>query len=139
MWFLLALISGSCTAVLAILLKAYLKHINPLLVTLLFSAVTTIILLLTDLFTRQVQCKLAFTLDASAWWAIIIIGCVNAIGYSCYLAALKCGNTAGVVALDRLSILLVVLLSVLFLHEPWSLKTLIGAVVMIVGAVLITL
>jgi len=138
MWILLALLSGNCAAVLAVLIKLHLKHINPFFITFLFSVITIILLLLIDFFTNKVDCTLITTLSIREWIPLIIAGCLNGLAFICYLTALKCGHTGGVVAIDRLGIVFVIILAAIFLQETFTIKAIIGSFIMIIGAALIS-
>lgn len=139
MWILLALLSGSCAAVLAMIVKLYLRHINPFFITFLFALITLVMLFVADLFTHEVKCKLVTTLTWSEWIPLIVAGCLNGFAFVCYLSALKCGKTGGVMAVDRLGIIFALVLSAVFLQETFTIKTMVGAVIMIIGAALISL
>ncbi len=139
MWYIFALLSGFLAAVVAILTKLYLKNINPFFITFLFSGITVIFLLLVDLSTKKINCNQITCLTFKEWLPIIIAGLINGLSFCCYLGALKYGKAAGAVAIDRLGILFVVILSVFFLHEPLSIKSVAGAIMMILGAILLSL
>ena len=138
-WIFYALLSGSSAALLAIVVKLYLKHINALFMTLLFSLLTFIFLLIFDLYTNKVDCKLVTSLNYKEWLALLAAAFLNGFAFICYMNALKCGRTGSVVALDRLGIIYVLILSAIFLQESFSIKAMIGAVVMIIGTILISI
>jgi len=138
MWIALALLSGSCAAILAILIKLHLKHINPLFITLLFAIITLIILFATDILTNKVECKLIKALTFKDWIVLIAAGALNSFAFICYVSALKCGLTGCVVALDRLGIVFALILAGIFLQETFTVKAVVGAIMMIFGAFLIS-
>ncbi len=138
MWLILALLSGFCAAVLAIIVKIYLKHLNPFFITFFFSIIALIVFLAADLFTKKIHCAQVTSLTFKEWLPLIIAGCLNALAFTCYVGALRCGKTSGVVAIDRLGVLFVVIFSVIFLQESFSVKALIGAGLMVFGAALIS-
>lgn len=137
LWILLALLSGIGAAMLAILVKLHLKHFNSLFIFFLFAIVTLVVLFATDLFTNKVECKLITALSFQDWLALLAAGCLNTFAFICYLTALKCGPTGGVVALDRLGIVFALVLAAMFLQESFSIKSIIGSIMMILGAILI--
>lgn len=139
MWFLLALLSGFCAAVLAIIVKMHLKHFNPFFITLIFSIITAIILLIAEAFTKKISCSSISNITLHEWILLGVAGGINGLAFTAYLAALKSGKTCGVVAIDRLGILFVVILSVFFLQESFTYKTIIGALMMIGGTALLSL
>jgi transporter family protein len=139
MWIFLALLSGLGAAVLATVIKLYLNHINSFFVTLLFSVVTMVILLVAAFFTDKIEPRLVATLTGREWTALIVAGCLNSFAFICYLSALKGGSTGGVVAIDRLGIVFALILAAIFLQESLTIKSLAGGIMMVFGAVLVTL
>lgn len=139
MWIFLALLSGSFAALFAIMIKAHLKNMNSFFLIFLFSLISLLSLIIFDLVTNKVNCKLVTTLTSKEWLVLVIAAILNGLALICYVSALKCGKTGGVVAIDRLGIIYVVLLSAVFLQETFSIKTIIGAITMVVGAVLISI
>jgi len=73
------------------------------------------------------------------WLYIVLSGLAGAMSYVCYFWALKIGPAAGVAALDRTSIVFVLVLSALFLAEGITWKTGLGAVLIASGAFLFVL
>jgi transporter family protein len=70
---------------------------------------------------------------------IIIAGIFGALSWLFYFLALKNGPINPVVAIDRLSLVFVFVLALLFLGEAFSAKALIGAILMVGGAILISI
>lgn len=136
-WILLALLSGSCAAVLAVMVKLHLKHVNPLFLFLLFSLVSIVELFIVDLLTNRVEIKLMASLAGKDWIMLLIAGTLHSFAFVCYLTALKFGPTGGVIALDRLGIVFAIVLAVIFLQEAITAKAIIGSIMMILGAFLI--
>lgn len=68
---------------------------------------------------------------------IILSGIAGALSWLCYFYALKTGNASAVAAIDRLSVVFVVILAGLFLAEKISLQVVIGVVLLTIGAVLL--
>lgn len=138
MWIWLALLSGSGAAILAIIVKMHLKHINPLLTFLIFSLFTIAILLIFDLLTNKVDCKTITSLPIKDWLILFIASALNTFAFICYLSALKYGPTGGVVALDRMGIIFALILAVFFLQEKLTILSLLGGALMVIGAFLIS-
>jgi len=65
-------------------------------------------------------------------------GGAGAASWFFYFLALRDGTATGVAALDRLSVVLVFVLAVVFLGEAFSLKAALGALLVVAGAVLLT-
>ena len=137
MWLLLALTSGSCAAILAIVIKMHLKHINSMFVTLLFAMVTIVMLVIADLLTNKVDLRLMINLTGKEWLALIVAGILNSVAVICYVSALQLGKTGGVVAIDRLGIVTAIVLASFFLGEVFTIQSIVGAILMVAGAFLI--
>ena len=101
MWFLFAFLSGLFAAILAVLVKLYLKDINPLFITLFFSIISILFLLTMDFATRKINYGTTIVaLSRQEWLVLIIAGALHVSAFTFYISALKTGKTCGVVALD---------------------------------------
>lgn len=96
-------------------------------------------LVLTSIFLNKFNGFTFGSLRGKDWILISLAGVAGALSWLCYFFALKIGDVNKVVAIDRLSIILVVILSTLFLGETFGWKTALGAVLMVGGAILISL
>jgi transporter family protein len=67
---------------------------------------------------------------------IVLSGIAGAISWLAMFAALKIGPAPGVAALDRLSVVFVLIFSLLFLGTQFTWKALIGAGLIVAGALL---
>jgi len=73
-------------------------------------------------------------------WALICAAAVaGALLWLFYFIALKTGSVTQVVAIDRLSLVFVVILVAMFPGEYFGLKTAVGALMMVAGAIVINL
>lgn len=72
----------------------------------------------------------------SCIFVYLFSGIAGAFSWLFYFLALKTGPVQGVAALDRLSVVFVFVLAVLFLGEPLGWKNALGAALLISGAVL---
>lgn len=135
MWKFYAILSALFAALTAIFAKAGLKNINPDLAT----AVRTVIILIISwgfvAMNGRVKDLESFT--KSNWLFLVLSGIATGLSWLFYYRALQTGNTSIVSAIDKGSLLLVVLLSFLFLKEPVSPKMLIGVGVIFVGIVIV--
>lgn len=68
---------------------------------------------------------------------IILSGVAGALSWLCYFYALKTGNASAVAAIDRLSVVFVVILAGLFLAEKITLQVTIGVILLTIGAILL--
>jgi len=142
LWILYALLSAFFAALVALLAKKGFGNLGELDTTL----ATTIRALIMALFLVFVsgylrKFTLLYTLQNREFWFIVLSGIAGALSWLCYFAALQnVPNTrvSAVAALDRLSVVFVLLLSVIFLHEKVTLIKLIGVVFITLGAIFMT-
>ena len=78
-------------------------------------------------------------IDSKAFFFIFLSGLAGALSWFFYFGALKNGPATAVAALDRLSVVFVLVLAVLFLGEALTWKTGLGALLVSVGAILLAL
>lgn len=138
MWVIMAITSAFLASLVAIFGKLGLKGIDTVMATTLRSLVMAGFLLpLSLLLGRLSSTKLA-EVGARDWWLIVASGLAGALSWLAYFAALKAGPASAVAALDRLSILFVLLLAVLFLGESFTWRAGMGAFLVLIGAILMT-
>lgn len=70
---------------------------------------------------------------------IFLSGIAGALSWLFYFLALKHGKASQIVPIDRLSVVFTLILAFIFLGEKLSLKTIIGGVTIVVGAILVAL
>lgn len=139
MWLLYALFSALTAALVAIFGKLGLQTLDATLATTIRSIIMAVFLVLVSLSLKKFQGFSLGSLASRDWGLIAAAGIAGALSWLFYFAALKYGFASRVAAVDRLSIVFVIILAALFLGEPLGWKSLLGAMLMAVGAVLITL
>ena len=134
-WIGYALLSAIFAAAVAILAKIGLKDVDSTLATTIRSVVMAIFLLAA----AGVLQKFALlkTVGSQALTFIIFSGVAGALSWFFYFLALKNGPAAGVAALDRLSVVFVVILAAMFLGEVLTLKSVVGLIFIVLGALLL--
>jgi len=139
LWLIFALLSAFTAALVAIFAKIGLQNIDTNTAT----AVRAIIMALFLVGVIIIQGKLGkineIFVDHKALLYIILSGIAGALSWLFYFLAIKMGEVSKVVPIDRLSIIFALVLAFLFLSEHISFKAIIGAVLMVVGAILIAL
>ncbi len=80
--------------------------------------------------------KLAGATEHKARLYIVLSAVAGGLSWLCYFAALKIGPAAGVAAMDRLSIVVIIILAAVFLAEPITWKAGLGALLITLGALL---
>lgn len=69
---------------------------------------------------------------------LILSGLATGLSWLFYFRALQIGRVSQVVAIDKLSLAITVILAAFFLKEPLTIKSITGAAVMIAGAIIIS-
>ena len=139
MWLAYAFLSAITAAGVAIFAKLGLRGIDSTLATTIRSLIMAGFLILISLFLKKFQGFSFSSFSSRDWFLIISAGVSGALSWLFYFAALKYGLASRVAAIDRLSIIFVVLLAALFLGEALGWKTVLGALLMVAGAILISL
>jgi transporter family protein len=135
MWWMYALLSAFFAALTAILAKVGIRNIDSDLAT----GVRTIVILV--LVWAIVLGKGAANFASITKHNLIFLclsGLATGASWLFYFKALQVGKVSQVAPVDKLSLALTLILSVVFLHETVSLKTAIGTV-MIIGGVLLVI
>ena len=70
---------------------------------------------------------------------LILSGLATGASWLCYYRALQIGDVSKVVSIDKLSIVITLVLAFAFLHETFTVKSLIGCVLICVGTLLMVL
>lgn len=138
MWYVYAGISGLCATLMAILINTRLRGQDALLMTCLFSIVMTTLLILACFVLKKFQGFSLKNFEQRELIALLLTGVCAGVGYLAYFLALKHGPISSVVAIDRLGILYMVVISFMFLNAPFNIWSIVGAVCMVIGAYLIT-
>jgi transporter family protein len=139
MWIIYAFLSALGAAGVAIAAKLGLKNIDSTLATTIRSIIMALFLLVVSFSLKKFRHFDFNTFSSRDWLLIIIAGIFGALSWLFYFLALKNGPINPVVAIDRLSLVFVFVLALLFLGEAFSAKALIGAILMVGGAILISI
>jgi transporter family protein len=132
-WFIWALLSAFFAALTAILAKVGVADINPNLAT---AIRTTVILLVTWIIAAATYNRADWSaLHARAWLFLVASGLMTGLSWLCYFRALKLGDVAKVAPVDKLSVALAILFAVLFLGERIRVQEAIGAVLIVLGVI----
>lgn len=137
MWISFALLAALTAALVAVFGKLGLRTVDPTLATALRAVLMALFLVIAAALLGKFR---GFTLASLAGRDVVLLVLAAAAGAASwwfYFLALRDGPASAVAALDRLSLVLVVLLAAVFLGETWSIRTLGGALLMAGGALLI--
>lgn len=133
MWKYYALLSAFFAALTAIFAKIGVKDINSDLAT---AIRTTIILFITwgialvGNHTSELKCVPAHT-----WLFLVLSGAATGLSWLFYFKALQIGDVARVAPVDKLSVVITICLSCLFLKEPVNAKVIAGALLITAGSI----
>ena len=136
-WILMALLSAVAAALVAIFGKIGIKNLDTTLATTVRAVIMATFLVIVSLILGKA--KLLGTIENRAFVFIIFSGIAGAMSWLFYFFAIKLGPASGVAALDRLSVVFVLILAILFLGESLTWKSGIGAALITFGAILMSL
>jgi len=139
MWLFYAFLSAFSAALVAIFGKLGLKNIDSTLATTIRGFIMAIFLFLVSLAFKKFNGFHFSNLSGKDWMLIVLSGVAGALSWLFYFFALKYGPAGKVVAIDRLSIVLVIILAAIFLSEGLTWRSALGAILMAGGAILISL
>lgn len=139
LWIVFAFLSAFTAALVAIFAKLGLREVDTTLATTLRSLIMAAFLVVTAWVLGKFNGFSIQALSGREWGLLILAGIAGALSWLFYFLALRDGTASAVVAIDRLSIVFVVVLAGVFLAEALTLRTLLGSFLMLSGAVLISL
>lgn len=130
MWFWLALGSAVFAALTSILAKIGIENVGSNLATAIRTMVVVIMAWGMVFLTHQ---QTGFKdISSKSWIFLTLSGLATGASWLCYYKALQIGDASKVVPVDKLSVVITLLLAFVFLHEEFTIKSLIGCV--LIGA-----
>lgn len=134
MWILFAVGSAFFAGATSVLAKAGIKSVSSDFAT---SFRTGVVLIFSWLMVFVVGCQNAVsTITPRALVFLTLSGAATGLSWLCYFKALSIGNLSKVVAVDKSSTFLTILLALIFFREPFHWLTGLGIAVMIAGTAL---
>lgn len=136
MWLLYALLSAFFAALTAIFVKLGVSNINSNLAT----GIRTLIILFMVwiIILAKGETREIGSISKQTLAFLAISGIATGLSWLFYFKALQVGKVSQVAAVDKLSVALVIVFSAIFLNETLTLKTLIGAGLIIVGTLVLS-
>lgn len=137
MWWIYALLSALFAALTAILAKVGINGVDTNLAT----AIRTVVILFVAwglVFWRGGINTLP-TLSRQNWLFLVLSGVATGLSWIFYFKALQLGKVSQVASVDKLSVAIAILLSVVFLGEVLTWKAAIGAILIISGTMVLIL
>lgn len=133
MWKYYALLSAFFAALTAVFAKIGVKDINSDLAT---AIRTAIILLITwgivFVSNRQAEVK---EIAGHTWLFLVLSGVATGLSWLFYFKALQVGDVSRVAPIDKLSVVITICLSFIFLKEPVSPRVIAGALLITAGSI----
>ena len=136
-WQLWAAAAAVFAALTALLIKLGVQGVDAGMATLFRALAVAIVLALVLLASGRLDWQELTQLPAPSLGALVLSALATGVSWFCYNRALQLGPVAGVAALDKLSVVLIALLALVFLGEQLDLKAWLGVVLMAVGAALV--
>ena len=137
MWILFAVGSSVFAALTSILAKVGIEGVSSNLAT----AIRTFVVLLMAwgiVFLTHSQDGI-FNIGKRSWIFLILSGLATGASWLCYYKALQIGDASKVVPIDKMSTVLTLILAVVFLHEQFTLKSLVGSILLAAGTLVMVL
>ncbi len=131
MWAIFAILSAVFAALTSIFAKIGIEDVNSNLAT----AIRTIVVVLMAwamVFITGTQSGIV-DISKKSWVFLILSGLATGASWLCYYKALQIGEVSKVAPIDKLSIVITLLLAFIFLGEQFTIKSLIGCSLIVVG------
>lgn len=126
MWLIFAIFSAVFAALTSVLAKVGIEGVNSNLAT----AIRTVVVVgmaWLMFFVTHAQNGLA-DISRKSWIFLILSGIATGLSWLCYYKALQLGKASKVVPVDKMSVVLTLIFAFVFLHEQFTLKSIIGCV-----------
>jgi transporter family protein len=137
MWWIYALLSALFASLTAIFAKVGIKGVDSDLATAIRTVIILVIAWLIVFFKGSFQSFTSLTKYNIIF--ICLSGIATGLSWIFYFKALQLGKVSQVAPVDKLSVALTIILSVVILKEVLTLKVAIGAVLIIAGSILLIL
>lgn len=137
MWALFALGSAVFAALTSILAKMGIEGVNSNLAT----AIRTVVVVLMAwgmVFLTGAQSGLS-GIGKKSWLFLILSGLATGASWLCYYRALQIGEASKVVPIDKLSVVITLVLAFVLLHETFTVRSAVGAVLITAGTLIMAL
>jgi transporter family protein len=134
MWLIFALLSAVFAALTSILAKVGIAGVNSNLAT----AIRTVVVVIMAwgmVFLTNTQGGLS-AISKKSWIFLILSGLATGASWLCYYRALQMGEASKVVPIDKLSVVITLVLAFVLLHEEFTVKSLIGCILIGVGTLI---
>ena len=137
MWFVFALLSAFFAALTSILAKVGIEGVNSNLAT----AIRTVVVVAMSwgmVFLTNAQNGIT-EISRKSWRFLILSGLATGASWLCYYKALQIGDASKVVPIDKLSVVITLVLAFVFLHEEFTIKSLVGCILIGIGTLIMVM
>ena len=137
MWLVFAILSAVFAALTSILAKVGISDVNSTLAT----TIRTVVVLAMSwgmVFLTKVQGGIS-EISRRSWIFLILSGLATGASWLFYYRALQLGEVSKVAPIDKMSIVITLVLAFVFLHEQFTVKSLIGAILLTAGTLVMVL
>ena len=131
MWAFFAIASAVFASLTSILAKIGIEGVNSNLAT---AIRTVVVLVMSWAFVFLLGVEMRFSeIGKKSWIFLILSGLATGASWLCYYKALQLGKASQVVLLDKFSVVITLVLAFVFLHEPFTIKSVLGAALITAG------
>lgn len=137
MWIVFAILSAVFAAVTSILAKVGIDGVDSNLAT----AIRTVVVVIMAwgmVFLTHAQSGIT-EISKKSFLFLILSGLATGASWLCYYRAIKLGEVSKVVPIDKLSVVITLILAFVFLHEEFTIKSVIGCVLIALGTLMMVL
>ena len=137
MWMAFAIGSAVFASLTSILAKVGIDGVNSNLAT----AIRTVVVVFMSwgmVFITNAQGGIG-DISKKSWLFLILSGLATGASWLCYYRALQIGEASKVVPIDKMSTVLTLVLAFIFLHETFTIKSLIGCALITIGTLVMVL
>ncbi|EGT3616244.1 EamA family transporter [Clostridium perfringens] len=137
MWFIYAMLSAVFAALTSILAKIGIENVNSNLATAIRTVVVLVlawgIVFVTGSF------KGIKNISNTSMLFLILSGLATGLSWLFYYKAIQIGQVTKVIAIDKLSIIITVVMAFFILNERLTVKTIVGGILIFIGTLLMAL
>ena len=137
MWFWLALGSAVFAALTSILAKIGIEGVGSNLATAIRTMVAVVMAWGMVFITHQ---EIGIrSISQKSWIFLVLSGLATGASWLCYYKALQIGDASKVVPVDKLSVVITLILAFVFLHEEFTVNSVIGCILIGAGTLIMVL
>ena len=137
MWIVFAILSAVFAALTSILAKIGIDGVNSTLATAIRTAVV-VLMAWGMVFLTHVESGVK-EISSKSWLFLILSGLATGVSWLCYYKALQMGEASKVVPIDKLSVVITLVLAFVFLHEEFTIKSIVGCILIAIGTLVMVL